>query len=190
MDYYQYLNQISTIDKADYEALSECFQERSVEKGALILKEGEIQQELLLVLEGVQMSYHYHRDKLNVLAFTYPPSASGIPESFMTQKPSAFCLEAMSDSRFYAINYDDLQGLLKERPSLTNLYQKMTSLLFIGTLQRCIELQAYTMEERFRAFAARSPHLFQLIAHKYLASYLNISPTNFSKLYNRIRIGG
>lgn len=189
MDYYQYLNQISGIEKELYDSLATCFSERGAKKGELILKKGAVQKELLFVIEGVQMSYHYHRDKLNVVAFTYPPSATGIPESFMTQKPSAFCLEAMSDSRFYAIDYNQFQQLIDTHPKLMQLYRKMTEQLFIGTLERNVELQAFSMEERFRAFAQRSPHLFQLIPHKYLASYLNISPTNFSKLYNRIRIG-
>ena len=153
------------------------------------MKEGEIQKDLLLILEGVQMSYHYHSEKMFVVAFTYPLSVSGIPDSFLTQSPSKYCLEAMSDSRFYSISYEDLQELLGQYPNLRQLFQKMTEGMFLGTLQRTVELQAYNMEERFRAFAARSPHLFQLIPHKYLASYLNIAATNFSKLYNRIKIG-
>jgi hypothetical protein len=34
----------------------------------------------------------------------------------------------------------------------------------------------------------RSPHILQLVPHKYLANYLGIDATNFSKLLNRVRI--
>src|SRR5690606_20504652 len=136
-------------------------------KGTILLQEGAIQKELLLVLDGVQMSYHYHHDKLYVMAFTYPPSPSGVPDSFLTQQPSRFCLEAMTDSRFYAVTYDDLQRLMQEYEPLERLMHQMTSAVLLGTIQRCIELQAYSMEERFRVFAQRSASLFQRIPHKY-----------------------
>jgi len=162
---------------------------KDVKKGAILLQEGAIQKELYLIIEGVQMSYYYHNEKLHIMAFTYPPSPGGIPESFLEQAPSRFCLEAMTDSRFYAISFEEVQQLFEESLAIERLFRRMTELVFNGMIQRVVELQAYTMEERFRAFAQRSPHLFQLIPHKYLASYLNISVTNFSKLYNRVKIG-
>lgn len=189
MDYFNFFRQFAPLSEDSYQALFASFQEKQAEKGSILLKEGAIQKEMLLVLEGVQMSYYYHHEKMQVLAFTYAPSPSGIPDSFLTQSPSRSCLQAMTDSRFYTISYSDLQNLLNQYRELEQLMHKLTESVLIGTIQRCVELQAFSMEERFRAFALRSPQLFQLIPHKYLASYLNISPTNFSKLYNRIRIG-
>jgi hypothetical protein len=43
------------------------------------------------------------------------------------------------------------------------------------------------MEERYKAFCRRSAHLLQRVPHKYIASYLGIDATNFSKLYNTVR---
>jgi CRP-like cAMP-binding protein len=94
----------------------------------------------------------------------------------------------MTDSRFYAFQYQDLQACFETWPEIERLFRKISETVLIGMIDRVRELQSFSMEERFRAFAKRSPHLFQLIPHKYLASYLNISPTNFSKLYNRIKI--
>jgi len=134
------------------------------------------------------MSYCYHNDKQHIIAFSYPPSPSGVPESFLLQSPSRFCLQAMTASQFYAITYNDIQFILENNKEWERLFSKMTAFVLAGTIQRCIELQAYSMDERFVTFAKRSPQLFQLIPHKYLASYLNISPTNFSKLFNRGKI--
>jgi len=57
-----------------------------------------------------------------------------------------------------------------------------------GVLARQIELQSLSAEQRFRALMARSPHLLQLVPHKYLASYLGLDPTNFSKFLGSIRL--
>jgi alkylation response protein AidB-like acyl-CoA dehydrogenase len=64
----------------------------------------------------------------------------------------------------------------------------MIEMVLIGTIRRQYELLSASAEERFRAFAARSSHLFQLVPHKLIASYLRIDATNFSKFYNEIRI--
>jgi CRP-like cAMP-binding protein len=143
---------------------------------------------MLLVLKGVQMSYCYHNDRQHIIAFSYPPSPSGVPESFFEKTASKFCLQAISSSEFLSISYEDFEFCLSEYPDLEKVYRKMTEAVLAGTIQRCIELQAFSIEERFSAFAKRSPHLLQLIPHKYLASYLNISASNFSKLYNTKKI--
>src|SRR5690606_24095175 len=50
-----------------------------------------------------------------------------------------------------------------------------------------IELHSMTIEERYKSFCQRSSHLLQLVPHKYIASYLGIDPTNFSKLFNTLK---
>ncbi len=57
-----------------------------------------------------------------------------------------------------------------------------------GVLARQIELQSFSAEQRFRALLTRSPHILHLVPHKYLASYLGIDATNFSKFLGSIRI--
>jgi hypothetical protein len=49
-------------------------------------------------------------------------------------------------------------------------------------------LHSLSIEDRYRIFTQRSAFLLQLVPHKYIASYLHIDPTNFSKLFNTVRI--
>jgi len=60
--------------------------------------------------------------------------------------------------------------------------------VLIGLVHRHYELLAFSIEERFRSFAQRSPHLINLVPHKDLASYLGINATNFSKLLARVKL--
>jgi hypothetical protein len=68
------------------------------------------------------------------------------------------------------------------------LFRKINEKLLSGFLNQHIELRTLTMAERFKIFCARSPHLLQQVPHKYIASYLDIDATNFSKLSNKIKI--
>lgn len=160
----------------------------SAKKGELLLRPGEIQRVLYFVRKGVQMSYYDTDSKLYVMAFTYPPDLCADPRSFTSQQPSDCFIECLSDSEFDSIGYERLQLLMAEHHELESLFRQLTEQLLSGVIQRHLELATLSIEERFRRFCHRSPHLLQLVPHKYLAAYLGINPTNFSKLYNSIKI--
>ena len=188
MDVWAYLNAFHPLAKEDIEALQSRVQPRAFAKGVYIVREGEVQRELLFVKQGYQMSFLNHDGKAHVVAFTYAPGICSIPDSFLLQKPSGYFLQCITDSEFDAISLQALEALFDTRPSVERLFRKMTERVLIGLIQRHVDLHVLSMEERFRAFAARSPQLLHLLPHKYIASYLDIDPTNFSKLFNSARI--
>lgn len=149
---------------------------------------GETERYLYFVLTGIQKSYYLVKNKQHIIAFTYPPSFSGIPESFLTQTPSKYYLESITDSSFLRISFQDHQQLMEDYREIETLFRKTTELWLIGILQRYYQLMAFDINQRFKSFAQRSPHLFRLVSHKDIASYLRIDSTNFSKLFNSIKI--
>jgi len=154
----------------------------------IITREGQTENFLYFVMEGIQRSYYEKEGKEFVIAFTYPPSFSGIPESFLTQTPSKYYLECLTPSKFLRITYEDHQKMMTQYREIETLFRKATERILAGIIERHYELMSYTIEERFLAFARRSPHLLNEIPHKYIASYLRIDSTNFSKLLNKLRI--
>jgi hypothetical protein len=72
--------------------------------------------------------------------------------------------------------------------AIENLVRQGVTVSLSGLLERLVELQCYSSEQRFRKLLQRSPHILQLIPHKYLANYIGIDATNFSKLINTVRI--
>lgn len=187
-DYLGWFNSIHPLGERSQNLLEAAWREKSFVKGEQVTREGEVQYDLLLVLEGIHISWFTQDDKLHVMAFAYPPSLSGIPESFLTGKPAAYTLQSHTASRCLSIPREKLDGLFAESREIETLFRKITEAILIGNLSRNYELRAFTMEERFLAFARRSPHLFHLVPHKYLASYLGMDATNFSKLYNKVKI--
>jgi CRP-like cAMP-binding protein len=149
---------------------------------------GETERYMYFVLKGIQKSYYLNEGKQHAIAFTYTPSFSGIPESFLTQTPSKYYLETLTESKFLRISFDKHQALMKEHREIETLFRKATELLLIGLAERHYELMALDIETRFKTFAKRSPHLINMISQKDIASYLRIDPTNLSKLLNTIKI--
>lgn len=187
-DLLTFLRRFGDLPEDDAALVTAACREKQYSKGEIITGTGELQRDLLFVHDGIQMSYHEHDGKLHVIAFTYPPSFTGVPESFLHQTPSPYTLQALTPSRCSVIARERLDGIFDRSHAVERIFRRAAEAMLTGLLVRHRELQAFSMEERFTVFAQRSPHLLRMVPHKYLASYLNIDPTNFSKLFNSVRI--
>lgn len=150
---------------------------------------GETEKYLYFVLEGVQRAFYIGNEKQEAtIVFTYAPSFSGVAGSFLTQTPSKYFLETLTGSRFLRASYKQLAQLMNEYPAIQRMVLQLTSFALKGVLERQIELQCFSAEEKFKTLLKRSPHVLQIIPHKYLASYLGIDATTFSKLLGSVRL--
>jgi len=164
------------------------WKECSFPRKHLLTEEGRTQRDMYFIIEGCQKSYYLNDGKEYIMAFTYPPSFSGIPESFFTQTPSKYFLETITPTRLLKISYDKHIKLLQEHRPIETLFRVATEKILFGLMERHYELMAYSIEERFKNFLTRSPQLLNQIPHKDLASYLRINATNFSKLLGKVKI--
>lgn len=187
MDRLEYFKLFHDISTADYNLLAGKLKSKKFKKGAFITVPGQVQKELYFVKSGVQMSYFDTKNKTHVIAFTYSPNLCAIPESFQFQVPSKYFLICLTDSELEYVTFEELQKLFDQSQQLERLFRRITEFVLAGMISRHIELHSLTIEERYKIFCQRSPHLLQLVAHKYIASYLGIAPTNFSKLFNNVK---
>lgn len=176
------------MDDDAFAALATPWKEVKVKRKQLLTTQGETEQYLYLVLDGVQRAYCIHGDKEATLIFSYTGSFSGIIDSFFLQQPSGFYLEAITHSRLLRIRHDELAALMAQYRSIETWVRLALTRVLADTLQRHTELLTFTIEEKFTALLRRSPHILNLIPHKYLASYIGVDATNFSKMLGRIRL--
>jgi CRP-like cAMP-binding protein len=187
-DQYEFIKSIHNINEEDYLLFTKGFKTINFKKGEHIIRPGQIAKKILFVKNGIQM-YHFDvDDKINILGFAYSPNFCVIPESFFFQKPANYYLTCLTDSELDYLTFENLQDLFDKSQQIERLFRKVSESVTIGLINRQIELRSTSIEERFKAFCQRSPHLLQLVPHKYIASYLAIDPTNFSKLFNKVKI--
>ena len=179
----------SGISRSSYDRLQETLMPCAFPKGHNLVVPGQIQNEMYFVRDGVQMSFYEDGDKFYVMAFTYASDICVLPDSFSLQAPAKYTITCLTASKFDYISFQDLQLLFNQCPDLERFFRIATERVLAGVLDRHLELKTSSIEERFRNFCQRSSHLLNLVPHKYIASYLNINATNFSKLFNSVRIG-
>lgn len=185
----KFVQQIYPLPDNQTDAFLANWQSLTVKRKTILTAAGETERYLYFVVEGVQRAFYLGQEnKEATIVFTYPPSFSGVADSFLTQTPSLYFLETITASRLLRISHEQVKQLLQNYPAIQQLFFKATSFALKGALERHVELQCYSNEEKFRTLLNRSPHILNLISHKYLASYLGMDATNFSKLLATVKI--
>lgn len=185
----QLIRAIHPLPEEDWEVLSTIWKPFSTKRKEVLTLAGEREKYLYFVVEGVQRVYYFdERNREATVVFTYAPSFGGVLDALMLQQPSRYFYETLTPSLFLRAPFNELQELMQAKPAVERMVRQGITLSLSGVLERLVELQCYTSEERFRKFLQRSPHMLQRVPHKYLANYLGIDPTNFSKLVNRVKI--
>ena len=178
------------LPEADWQAWSDLWKPVSYKRKQVLTWAGQKEQYLYFVLEGVQrVYYHDEQGREATLVFTYAPSFGGVTDSLLLQQPSRYFYETLTASHLLQAPAAPLHHLMQTRPAIDTMIRKALSHTLSGLLERIVELQCFTSEEKFKKLLQRSPHILQLVPQKYLANYLGIDATNFSKLLNNVRIG-
>lgn len=185
---HQQLSVIHPIEEKAWEDFQQIWVPVSYKRKEVVTAAGEVERYLYWVVEGIQRGFHLHEQKEATIVFTYQGSFSGIIDSFLLQQPSRYFLETLSSSVFLRASFQQVEQCRKKHPSIAELMYQALAFTTKGILERQIELMVYTAEEKFRTLLKRSPHILNLVPHKYLASYLGIDATTFSKLLGTVRL--
>ncbi|EAY31893.1 Crp/Fnr family transcriptional regulator [Microscilla marina] len=156
-------------------------------KNEYLTKVGETERYLYFVEDGVQRGFHLVNGEEVCVAFSFDHSYSGIVDSFLTQTPAKYYLQAISNSVLLRLSYHDLQGLYDRHKSVERWGRLICEDILIGKANREVAILSYTAEERYRRLMTQSPRCIQLIPQKYLASYLRMTPETFSRLRKKVK---
>jgi CRP-like cAMP-binding protein len=160
-----------------------------VKRKEMITAAGDVEKYLYFVTDGVQrIVYQDDQHRESTLVFSYAPSFGGVIDSFFLQTPSRYYFEALTPSSFLRAPFEAVNQCMQKHHCVSEALRLGVTQAFSGLLERMVELQCFTSEEKFKQLLKRSPHILTLVPHKYLANYLGIDPTNFSKLINSVRI--
>ena len=170
----------------EYEKIWQPFEAK---RKTVLTAAGDTEKHLYFVLEGVQRAWYINdRGKEATIVFTYPYSFSGVADSFLLQKPSKFYFETLTASSFFRTSWQQVNELMNRYHEFERLIRLAVSYSLAGVLERQAEIQCFSAEEKFLSLLKRSPHVLRLIPHRYLASYLGIDATTFSKLLGSVRL--
>jgi CRP-like cAMP-binding protein len=183
------VEQFHPLHDEEMSALLSIWKPVEVARKVELIAKGETATSLYFVQKGLQRVYYLDEEgREATLVFTYAPSFGGVIDSFLLQQPSRYFYETLTPSAFLKTTFSEIDQLMQRYPAIERMVRLGTTATLGGLLERLVEVQAFSSEEKFRALLKRSPHILQRVPHKYLANYLGIDATNFSKLLNKVRI--
>jgi len=180
---------VHPLSEEEWSDLSRIWVPVSFKRKVILTAAGEVEKSLYFVVDGAQRAFYLDGDRPeSTIVFTYPYSFSGVADSFLTQTPSKYFLETLTASTMLRTSYNQVNELMNKYHNIERWVRKATAYTLMGTLERQVELMSFTAEEKFKTLLKRSPQVLQIIPHKYLASYLGLDPSTFSKLMSTVRI--
>jgi len=182
----QYFENFTPMTDDDWETFSSKLSRKSFVKKELLLKVGHIENHLSFIEKGI-VRYYVPKDENDLtFAFSFHHSFVSAYDSFLTRQPSAYQIEAITDTIVWSITYKDLQDIY-QTTSVGNLIGRHAAEEnFLKKSKRELSLLNDTAEELYLKLFTEQPQLIQEIPLKYIASYIGITPQALSRIRKRI----
>lgn len=149
---------------------------------SLLLLEGDINDKIYFIEQGLARAFYYKNGKEYTSWIMQEGNFFYSAFSFLNQEPSFETIQLIEPSRLFFIRYTDLQKLLVENLEVNRTWRVLTenNLLRYDIQNRM--LRSTTAEERLKKFIEDYPELYGRVPLKYIASYLDITPSSLSRL--------
>lgn len=154
----------------------------SFRRNRYITQPGQVERYMYYICSGTVKIYQLHQGEEICLSFAYTDSLLCSYPSFVTQKPGSEWIQVLRPVNILAIHRADFMVLIEQLPAFERWYRQLIEQVLLGKIERELELLTLSPEERLKRLLARSPHLFDLIPRKYIASYLRMKPETLSRI--------
>ncbi|GAA4937050.1 Crp/Fnr family transcriptional regulator [Algibacter agarivorans] len=183
-----YLEQIATISNEDWAFFTSKLQRRVIPKKTIFLKLNEIENHISFIESGAVRLFIPKEDpeKEITFGFSFENQFISAYDSFLTQKPSAYQLQALTETVLLSMTYNDLQAVYNHT-QIGNLIGRLTAeRLFLLKSKREQNLLNLTAEERYMKLFKERPELLKEIPLKYISSYIGVTAQALSRIRKRM----
>jgi CRP-like cAMP-binding protein len=183
-----YLDQIATISAEDWDFFTSKLKRNVFPKKTIFLKLNEIENNISFIESGVVRLYIPKEDieKETTFGFSFKNQFISAYDSFLTQQPSAYELQALTETTVLSISYADLQEVY-QNTLIGNLIGRLTAeRLFLLKSKREQYLLNLTAEQHYLKLFKERPELLQVIPLKYISSYIGVTAQALSRIRKRL----
>jgi CRP-like cAMP-binding protein len=179
----QFFENTGKVNAIKAREIAECFEEKTIGKGKLFLKEGQVSNEYMVLQKGFMRSYSFD---LNGTEVTTAFHNNGYPvfevASFFNRTSSKENIQALSDCHGWIITYEQLNLLFHSIVEFREFGRSILVKGFAGLKTRMLSLITETAEERYVSLLELTPEIFQYAPLKQIASYLGITDSSLSRI--------
>lgn len=181
-----YFEKFTTLSDKDWDFFSSKLVKREFSKKSIILKVGQKENYLSFIEKGIVRFCIPKEFEDLTFSFAFAGNFMSAYDFFLTQQPSNYQIEPISETTLWSLTYEDLQQIYRETEIGNTIGRFAGEDLFLKKSKREMSLLTETAEQRYLNLFTEQPHLLQLIPLKYIASYIGITPQALSRIRRRI----
>lgn len=159
---------------------------KEVGKGTLLLDEGQVSHNMVLVGKGMLRQFYYKNGKDVTEHFSYEGCIIICIESILKQEPTRLMIEALEPSIVYLLPYDKLMALTEISREINIFYRKILEYSLIVSQIKADSWRFETAHERYNLLMKHQPEVIKRAPLSHIASYLLMTPETLSRVRSGI----
>lgn len=174
------------IEKNVWDEMKMMFTPSVYPRKSFILKEGEQEEYIYFITQGLVKAYVEAQDREHVLNFVTEGNFVSSYISFLKREPSRVYLQALEHTHILKIHVDNYLDLCARHHSVDKFSKLMAEYMYSLKAEREIDFLTLTATEKYLKLMRQHPDLIQRVPGKLLASHLGILPESLSRIRKEI----
>lgn len=182
----EYFSKISLLSEEEAEAIRQSAVIKSVEKGTILLREGQYANDTYFVFKGLVRQYNLVDGEERTSAFFTENQWVMALNNLNGDKPSSNYWVCEEDCALMIGNDDGAIKIFEQFPRLEAIARKILESSFAEYQQTIANYMADSPEQRYLRLVESRPDLMQRIQQYHLASYIGVKPESLSRIRKRL----
>ena len=183
-----YLDKIASISSLDWNFFISKLHRRIITKKSVFIKVNQIENHISFIESGIVRLFipRDNPEKEITFGFSFKNQFVSAYDSFLTQSPSNYQLQTLTETAMLSISYKDLQSVYKST-QIGNLIGRLTAEdLFLIKSKREQDLLNLNAEQRYLKLFKERPELLKSVPLKYISSYIGVTAQALSRIRKRL----
>lgn len=182
-------NLLPSISDKNIERVLKIASEKSFKKKEIVVVKGEKPQYFYILKNGIARSYIVDKNgKEHTKNLYLPPSTCSSLSALIEETESDTIIDCITDCEFVEFDFYSFRKLTEGSLELNKLYLKGLENAFLRNNERLNNLTLLDSTEHYLKLKEEIPEIEDLIPQYHIASYLNITPVQLSRIRKKISL--
>lgn len=184
MDFFRnFVNRFHVVSEESFILFNELIKPTKFLKNHKLVRIGQTPTNFYVLKSGIIRAYIIdEKGKERTRTIYTATGTTGNLRALITKEPSVLIYECLTDCEVLQCNYEDFYKLSLKHHDLSIFHYNVLEQIYIREEAKILELTLLDATERYKKIQQKIPNVDNLINQYHIASYLNITPVQLSRI--------